>query len=66
MRLFDRDIQSLDGDRVFRADVDPAFVGADRIARDGHGFENDVRVAFEDGTVHERARVAFVRIAGTL
>jgi len=36
---------------------------ADGVARDGHGFQHRVRVAFQNGTIHERARVAFVRVA---
>ena len=37
--------------------------GADGVAADGHGLDDAVRVAFHDGTVHERTRVAFVGVA---
>ena len=61
--LGDGNLEPLDGERVFGADVDEAVVGVDAPAADHHGFDDRIRVAFHDGTVHERARIAFVRIA---
>ena len=63
MRLIDGDAKALDGDGVLRTHIDVALVCADRIARDGHGFQHTVGVALEDGTVHERAGVALVGVA---
>ena len=62
--LLDGDLQTLDGDGVLSADVDVAFAGADGIAGNGHGLDDGVRIAFQDGTVHERAGVALVSVAG--
>ena len=62
MRLIDRDLQTLDGDRILRANVDIALRSADRVAGDRHRFEHDMGVALEDGTIHERAGVAFIRV----
>ena len=63
MRLLDGDLEALDGERVFRADVDEALGGADRVAGDRHGLEDRVGIAFQRGTVHVRARVALVGVA---
>ena len=51
------------GDGILRADVNVAFGSADGVAADGHGFHDAVGVAFKDGTVHERAGVALIRVA---
>ena len=56
-------LQALDGQRVLGADVDVALLRADGVGGDGHAFDHAVRVAFEHGAVHERARVAFVGVA---
>ena len=66
MRLIDRDLQSLDSDRILRTDIDVALGGADRVACDRHRFQNDVGIALENGTVHERAGVAFVGVAADI
>gem|GEM_PF-5740380 len=62
MGLVKGNLQTLDRDRVLCTDVDVTLIRADRVAGDRHGFEDHVRVAFQDGTVHERAGVAFVRV----
>ena len=49
--------------RVLGADVDVALVRADGVAADDHPLDDRVRVALEDGAVHERARVALVGVA---
>ena len=53
----------MDGEGIFRADIDETLVRADAIAADGHGLEDGVRVALQQGTVHESARITFVRVA---
>ena len=63
MRLTDGDLEALDGERVFRADVDEALGGADRVAGDRHGLEDGVGIAFQRGAVHVRAGVALVGVA---
>ena len=62
-RLADCDLKTLDRDRVLCTDVDVALVRADRVTCDRHCLEDRMRVAFEDGTVHECAGVALVRVA---
>ena len=61
--LFYGNFQAFDGQRIFGTNVNQPFGGADAVTADSHGFENAVRVAFKDGTVHKRARVAFISIA---
>ena len=63
LSLGDGVFEALHRERVLGTDIDDAVVRADRVAADGHGFEDGVRVAFEHGAVHERARVAFVGVA---
>ena len=53
----------MDGDGVLGTDVDVALVRVDGIARDAHGFQNGVGIAFQHGTIHERAGVALVGVA---
>ena len=60
--LLDCDFETVNGDRVFCTNVDVTFVSADCVTCDSHCFENCVGVTFENGTVHECAGVAFVRI----
>ena len=60
--LLDCDFETVNGDRVFCANVDVTFVSADCVTCDSHCFENCVGVAFKNGTVHECAGVTFVRI----
>ena len=54
---------ALDGQRVFRAYVDVAFVRADGHRGDHHAFDDGVWVALHDRAVHERAGVALVAVA---
>ena len=61
--LLDGLLQPLHGDGILGTDVDPAFICADRVAADGHGFQDRVGIAFQQGAVHERAGVAFVSVA---
>ena len=63
LRLLQRYAQALHRDGVLRPDIDIALMRADGISRDRHRFQHGVGVAFEDGTVHERAGVALVRVA---
>ena len=56
-------VHRFDGVRIFRADVNVAFGGADGDARNGHAFDHDEGIAFHDHAVGERAAVAFVGIA---
>ena len=65
-RLADCHAQAFHGNGVFRADVDIALLRADGIPCDGHGFQHGMRVAFQHGTIHECAGVAFVRIAANV
>ncbi len=61
--LVDSDLQTLYSDGILGADVNVALGGADGIAGDGHGLQHAVGIALQNGTVHERARVAFVGVA---
>ncbi|MPM75997.1 hypothetical protein SDC9_122992 [bioreactor metagenome] len=62
--LGDGDFQPLDGDGVFRADINVSLAGAHGIAGDGHGLQHTVGVALQHGAVHKRAGVALVGVAG--
>ena len=55
--------QPLDREGIFGAHVDVALIRADRIAADGHSFDQAERVALDCAAVHERAGVALVGIA---
>ena len=61
--LLDRDAESLDSDRILSTDIDIALLCADCITCNGHRFEDDMRVAFEHGTVHKCTGVALVSVA---
>ena len=62
-RLLDGDLQAVNGDGIFGADVDVALVGADGIAGDGHGLQHHVGVALQHRTVHKGAGVALIGVA---
>ena len=53
----------MNGERIFRTDVDEALGGADRVTGDGHGLEDGVGIAFESGAVHVSAGVTLVGVA---
>ena len=61
--LLDCDFKTVNGKRIFCADVDEALGGANRVAGDGHCLEDGVGIAFESGAVHVSAGVAFVGVA---
>ena len=63
LRTVDCLVDALDGQGILGAAVDDALVGADGVTGHHHAFQDGVGVAFEDGAVHERARVALVRVA---
>ena len=60
--LRDSNLQTLDGDGILGTHIDIAFLCADRIARDRHGFQHTVRIAFKHGTIHESTGVALVGV----
>ena len=62
-RLVDRHLEAGDRERILRADVDEALLGADRVGADRHRLDDAGGVALHDRAVHERARVAFVGVA---
>ena len=61
--LANRVAQAFDGQRIFGAHIDVAFRRADGIRGDQHAFEHAVGIAFEHAAVHERAGIAFIRVA---
>ena len=61
--LVDSDLQAVDGQRVLSADIDQTDGGADTETADGHSLDDGVRVAFQDGTIHESAGVTLVSVA---
>ena len=61
--LGDGRLQPLDGQRILGADVDVGLRGADAVGGDGHAFDQPVRIALDDGPVHERPGIAFVGVA---
>ena len=61
-RLFDCYFKSVDRYGIFRSYVEVAVLRADRVARDHHTFDYGKGVAFENGSVHERAGIALVAV----
>ena len=61
--LTNRYAETIDCDRIFRADVEITVLCADRVTCNHHTFDDGKRIAFENGTIHKRARVAFVTVA---
>ncbi len=63
LHVLDGVLDAVHGDRIFGADVEVAFAGAEGIAGDHHPFDDSVGVAFQDRAVHEGAGVALVAVA---
>ena len=63
-RLGDGDVQVLYRDGIFRPAINVAQACTRGVGGDNHAFQHRVRVAFEHTPVHERARVALVRVTG--
>jgi len=61
--LGDGQVKSPDGQGILGTAIDVALVRADGIGGDGHALEDRVRVALQDGAVHEGTRVALIAIA---
>ena len=59
----DRRAKSVEGVRIFGADVDIALRRADRDAGDRHAFDQQERVALHQHAVGEGAAVALVGVA---
>ena len=57
-------LETLYRNGILGTDIDKAVVCADGIGGNGHGLDDDMGVAFQNGTVHERAGVAFIGVAG--
>ena len=60
--LLNGDLETLNGERIFCADVNVALRSADREAGDRHGLEDGVGIALERGAVHVGAGVALVGV----
>ncbi len=56
-------LQTRDGQMVTTVDVDIPVVGADSKGGNGQTFQNTVRVALDQRTVHERPRIALGHVA---
>ena len=61
-RLLNGNLQTGNGDRILRTDIDIALGRADGIAGDRHGFNDGVRIALKNGAIHERTGVALVGV----
>ena len=48
--------------RIFGTDINIALLRPDGVSRNGHSFDDAVRIAFENTSVHECPGVAFVGI----
>ena len=55
--------QPLHGQRVFGPDVNITLRGPDCVSGDDHAFDHRVRIALDDGAVHEGAGITFIGIA---
>ncbi len=64
--LSDGGLEPLDGQRVLGPAINIAFIGSHGVGADHHPFDDGMRVAFQDGTVHERTGVSFVGIADNI
>src|SRR5450432_1322509 len=56
-------LQSLNGERILSPAIDVAVVRANSVGGDRHPLEHAMRIAFQDGAVHESTRVTLVGIA---
>ena len=56
-------LETLHRQRVLGADVYQTLGGTDTITADGHGLDDRVGVALQDGAVHERSGIALVSVA---
>ena len=61
--LVNGSFQTFLGQAIFSTHVDVAFRCADCVSRNGHGFQDTVRVAFQYQAVFEGSRFTFIRIA---
>jgi hypothetical protein len=56
-------LEPLDGQGIFGPKVHIGLRGADRIGGDGHAFDQAMRIALDNGAVHERPGIAFIGVA---
>ena len=63
LRVRHRLAHAFHGKGVFGPDIDIAFIRLDCACSNHHAFDHRVGIAFHDGTVHERAGVAFIPVA---
>ena len=61
-RLLDGNIERLHCDRIFCAAVNVTIAGTDCITTNDHAFDHRMRIALQHPAVHERTRVALIRI----
>ena len=50
--LLDGDLETMDGQRIFSADIDESVFSSYAVSADGHCLKDAVRVSLENGTVH--------------
>ena len=62
-RLSHRDIEPLNGKRIFGTDIDIGLRRTNAIRRNRHTLKQTMRVAFNNRTIHERAGVALIGVA---
>ena len=61
--LLDGDIEMLDGNRILFAHIDVTVFAAHGIGTDEHSLYDGMRVAFQNGAIHECTGIAFVCVA---
>ena len=61
--LTDSDLQSLQGERIFRPAVDVALCGPQRKSGYQHAFQHRVRIPLDQRAIHKRTRVPFIGVA---
>ena len=65
-RLLDRLAQTHDSSRILRTYIEISILCADCVTRNHHALDDAERIALENGTIHERTRIAFVTVADNI
>ncbi len=66
MGLLNGHLQPLHRNGILCPNINISLTGANGIAANGHGFDDGMRVALQQRTIHECARIAFISVAGNV
>ena len=66
MCLLNGHLQPLHRNGILRTNINVSLAGTNGVTANGHGFNDGMRITFQQGTIHEGTRIALICVTGNV